>query len=155
MGKRWGIALVGTCDLASCLFKITCCSCNEGDHSRHVCPFLLIHGSTCSPYLSFAKNAAKLWKVQPKKGEELKLFTLNGALIVDERIDVGELSKSWTIGTYLSILVKKSPSQIKIGVGTIKETESSYTSTSSQVTAALTFILTFCKYRFLNTSIFF
>lgn len=97
---------------------------------RHVCSFLLVHGSTCSPYLSFAKKAAKLLKVQPKKGKELKLFKLNGALIVDERIDVGELSKSWTIGNYLSILAKKSPSQMKIGVGTIKETESSYTSTS-------------------------
>ena len=37
----------------------------------------------------FAKKAARLLKVQPKKGKELKLFKLNGALIADERINVG------------------------------------------------------------------
>ena len=92
-------------------------------------------------YQAFAKKAAKLLKMEAKKGEELKLFKLNGAVIVDEKIDVGGgrggVSKSWTMGNYLSILAKKSQSQIKIGVGTVKEIESSYTSTSSQVTAIL------------------
>lgn len=92
-------------------------------------------------YQAFAKKAAKLLKMEVKKGEELKLFKLNGAVIVDEKVDVGGgVSKSWPMGNYLSILAKKSPSQIKIGVGTVKEIESSYTSTSSQVTATLILI---------------
>ena len=40
-------------------------------------------------YQAFAKKAAKLLKMEAKKGEELKLFKLNGAVIVDEKIDVG------------------------------------------------------------------
>lgn len=140
--------------MASCLFKIAVCAMKESTRGMFIrsSSYVEVPAARSDPYLSFAKKAAKLLKVQPKKGEELKLFKLNGALIVDETIDVGELSKDWTIGNYLSILAKKSPSQIKIGVGVIKETESSYTSTSSQVTAALAFIF---KYRFLNTSNFF
>ena len=140
--------------MASCLFKIAVCAMKETTRGMFVrsSSYMEVPAARSDPYLSFAKKAAKLLKVQPKKREELKLFKLNGALIVDERIDVGELSKDWTIGNYLSILAKKSPSQIKIGVGVIKETESSYTSTSSQVTAALVFIF---KYRFLDTSNFF
>lgn len=72
----------------------------------------------------------QLLNIQPKKGEELKLFKLNGAVIDIERIDVGGLSKGWTIG--LNILTKKSSSQINNGFSTIMESEGSYTSTSSQ-----------------------
>lgn len=74
----------------------------------------------------------QLLNIQPKKGEELKLFKVNGAVIDIERIDVGGLSKGWTIGNYLSIFTKKSSSQINNGFSTIMESEGSYTSTSSQ-----------------------
>ena len=102
--------------------------------------YVEVPATRSNSYQAFAKKAAKLLKMEAKKGEELKLFKLNGAVIVDEKIDVGGVSKSWTMGNYLSILAKKSPSQIKIGVGTVKEIESSYTSTSSQVTATLILI---------------
>ena len=103
--------------------------------------YVEVPATRSNSYQAFAKKAAKLLKMEVKKGEELKLFKLNGAVIVDEKIDVGGgVSKSWTMGNYLSILAKKSPSQIKIGVGTVKEIESSYTSTSSQATATLILI---------------
>jgi len=60
-------------------------------------------------YPTFAMKAVK--PLQLEDGKEFKLFKLNGALIIDQNIDVRGLSKSWTIGNYLSILAKKSPAK--------------------------------------------
>ena len=67
-------------------------------------------------YLVFASKAARILKIVSK---ELKILKLNGAQIVNQRIDVGGSLKEWTIGSYLSILAKKSPAQIKIGVAAV------------------------------------
>lgn len=55
--------------------------------------YMEVPGARSDPYLSFATKAAKLLKVQPKKGEELKLLKLSGVLLGIERIDVSGLSK--------------------------------------------------------------
>ena len=51
--------------------------------------YVEVPATRSNSYQAFAKKAAKLLKMEAKKGEELKLFKLNGAVIVDEKIDVG------------------------------------------------------------------
>ena len=48
----------------------------------------------------------------------LSLFKLNGARILDEEITVGGKTKPWTMDNYI-LLMKKSPNNIKLGVGCI------------------------------------
>ena len=52
--------------------------------------YVEVPATRSNSYQAFAKKAAKLLKIEVKKGKELKLFIkLNGAVIVDEKIDVG------------------------------------------------------------------
>ena len=51
--------------------------------------YVEVPATRSNSYQAFAKKATKLLKMEAKKGEELKLFKLNGAVIVDEKIDVG------------------------------------------------------------------
>ena len=74
-------------------------------------------------YPTFAMKAVKA--LQLEDGREFKLFKLNGALIIDQNIDVRGLSKSWTIGNYLSILAKKSPAKSKDWCCTISAAQGS------------------------------
>lgn len=60
-------------------------------------------------YPTFAMKAVKA--LQLEDGKEFKLFKLNGALIIDQNIGVRGLSKSWTIGNYLSILASPQPNK--------------------------------------------
>ena len=52
------------------------------------------------------------------------LFKMNGARILNEDIEVSGKIRHWTVGNYLQLL-KKAPSNVKLGVGKILEDTSS------------------------------
>ena len=69
-------------------------------------------------YDAFVRRAAEACNISAKEGKVLTLFKMNGAVIRDVPMMLKGYRKerSWTIGNYL-LLMKKSASQVKIGVG--------------------------------------
>ena len=67
-------------------------------------------------YVTFAKRASIKCRLNHQEGKELALFKLNGARILDEDVTIKGRLKPWTLGNYL-LLMKKSPSSVKLGVG--------------------------------------
>ena len=90
-------------------------------------------------YNAFAQRAAEACSISTKKGMVLTLFKMNGAVIRDVPMMLKgyRKEKSWTIGNYLQ-LMRKSASQVKIGVGLmsnerpISSDENSSSSSSSE-----------------------
>ena len=73
-------------------------------------------------YFTFSEKAAECCNLQGL-GTATKLsFKMNGARIVDRPVSVKGKKKPWTMGSYL--LMMKSPSAVKIGVGYISEPSS-------------------------------
>ena len=85
-------------------------------------------------YTVFATKASVKLGLKLNKKKSLSLFKLNGTRILDEDVTIRGKLKPWTIGNYL-LLIKKSPSNVKLGVGycTSKLVESS--SNSEKVSA--------------------
>ena len=55
---------------------------------------------------------------------QLKLFKVkDGIIILDHEIESGGVSHAWTIGLYCSLVAKKRPSILKIGVGYVLNEE--------------------------------
>ena len=69
-------------------------------------------------YDAFMKRAVEACNISAKEGKVLTLFKMNGAVIRDVPVMLkGYCSeRPWTIGNYLQ-LMKKSASQVKIGIG--------------------------------------
>lgn len=60
-------------------------------------------------------------------GTDLSLFKINGTRVVNKSVTVKGNKKPWTIGNYL-LLMKKSPSAVKIGVGYVFQSKLSSSS---------------------------
>ena len=77
-------------------------------------------------YHDLAQKAAVATKSQKPSGDSsLKLFKMNGAIILPDDISCGGFSRRWTLGNYLQLLVKKSAANVKLGVGWVKNDNSS------------------------------
>lgn len=75
-------------------------------------------------YQSLAKKAANATKLAGDGGGRLALFKMNGAIISSDNIPVaGGFKRPWSLGSYLQLLMKKSPSHVKLGVGRVTEKE--------------------------------
>ena len=95
-----------------------------GAYSRAKCPYIEIDARKSDTYPAFAARAAQKCGLREEPESELALFKLNGARILDEVIFIKGKSKPWTLGNYL-LLMKKSPSSVKIGVCAIPKFSSS------------------------------
>ena len=70
-------------------------------------------------YCDIIERASKVLNIEPMPGKSLSLFKYNAVTIVDSDLTVkGE--KKWTLGSYL-LACKKSPSQVKFGVGYVSD----------------------------------
>ena len=65
-----------------------------------------------------------------EKGKVLSLFKMNGARLLDENVTVKGNQKPWTLGNYL-LLMRKSPSNVKLGVGYFSPLPENVTGSSS------------------------
>ena len=83
---------------------------------RSKSPFIEIEACKGDKYVTFAKRASIKCRLNHQEGKELALFKLNGARILDEDVTIKGRLKPWTLGNYL-LLMKKSPSSVKLGVG--------------------------------------
>ena len=79
-------------------------------------PFVEMEAKKSDSYTIFAKRAAKKCRLGEAEGKILSLFKLNGARVLNECVTVKGKLKPWTLGNYL-LLMKKSPSSVKLGVG--------------------------------------
>ena len=74
-------------------------------------------------YTRIAENAAEALSL-PESNGQLRLFKVkDGVLILNREIDNGGRLHKWSIGLYCSLVVKKKPNVLKIGVGYIKDEE--------------------------------
>ena len=115
----------------SCM-QITVCAMrrtNAGLFVRHS-TYLEIAVERGASYQSLVEKAASATKLQlPAAGDVgetvvLKLFKMNGAIICSDDIQgTGGFKRPWSLGNYLQLLLKKSPSRVKIGVGMVTEKE--------------------------------
>ena len=96
----------------------------QGVYSKRKSPYIEMSVSRGDCYKAVAKRAAKKCRLTYRGSQTLSLFKLNGARILDEDITVGGKTKPWTIGNYI-LLMKKSPNNIKLGVGCITPDSSS------------------------------
>lgn len=121
-----------------------------GVFSRVKSPFVEMGAYRRDSYSVIANRAAKKCHLNYCKGKILSLFKLNGARILDEDININGKVKLWTMGNYI-LLMKKSPCNIKLGVGYVLSESSSNSeedvcAVSSIVKArAHRTILTFCR----------
>lgn len=83
---------------------------------RSKSPYVEIDACKSNKYVTFAKRASIKCRLNRQEGKELALFKLNGARILDEDVTIKGRLKHWTLGNYL-LLMKKSPSSVKLGVG--------------------------------------
>ena len=93
-------------------------------------PFVEMEANKSDNYTTFAKKAAIKCRLSEEKGKLLSLFKLNGARVLDESVTMKEKLKPWTLGNYL-LLMKKSPSNVKLGVGYFTPPPEDVTSSSS------------------------
>ena len=75
-------------------------------------------------YKVFVEKAAKKCKMTHVRGKFLQLFKMNGAQILNEEMKLNGKCKPWTLGNYL-LLMKKSPSNVKLGIGQVSVISSS------------------------------
>ena len=101
-----------------------------GTFSRTKQPFIEMEANKSDNYTTFAKKAAVKCRLSDEKGKILSLFKLNGARVLDEKVTVKGNQKPWTLGNYL-LLMKKSPSNVKLGVGYFSPLPENVTSSSS------------------------
>ena len=72
---------------------------------------------------SLLKKAAEALDIPHTIGQ-LKLFKVkDGIIILDHEIESGGVSHAWTIGLYCTLVAKKRPSLLKIGVGYVLNEE--------------------------------
>ncbi len=86
-------------------------------HTRSSRYYEIVVGRKAS-YSELARQASSGTNLPSQRGN-LALFKVGGAVISHDNIPYGKGSRPWTIGNYLQLLVKKSPSGVKIGVGYI------------------------------------
>ena len=79
-------------------------------------PFVEIQAKKTDDYCTFVRKAAKKCRLVEQEGQVLSLFKLNGARVLNENVTIKGKLKPWTLGNYL-LLMKKSPSNVKLGVG--------------------------------------
>ena len=107
-------------------------------------PYVEIEDSRCDTYQAFVNKAPIKCKLGYKKRKVCSLFKLNGAQVLSEDININGKVKPWTLGRYL-LLMKKSPSNVKLGIGHISvevsdsESNSDSTEKSKQVLSQCTF----------------
>lgn len=102
-----------------------------GVFARAKQPFVEIEANKSDSYTVFARKAAIKCRLgSEEKGKVLSLFKLNGARVLNESVTVKGKQKPWTLGNYL-LLMKKSPSNVKLGVGYFTPPSSDITSSSS------------------------
>jgi len=83
------------------------------------CPVVEIEAQQTDSYRGIAEHAANILKIHPLPGKSFMLYKYSGVAISDNDVTVkGE--KKWTLGTYL-LACKKSPSQIKLGIGYLSD----------------------------------
>lgn len=99
----------------------------SGIFTRASRPFVEIEAFRNDSYRDFVKRAAQ--RTQTIINKTLALFKLNGARVLDKEVTVKGKIKPWTLGNYL-LLLKKSPYNIKMGVGYIMDAQSSTDSDS-------------------------
>ena len=93
-------------------------------------PFVEMEALKSDKYTTFAQKAAIKCRLSEEKGKVLSLFKLNGARVLDESVTVKGMLKPWTLGNYL-LLMKKSPSSVKLGVGYFTPPQEDVPSSSS------------------------
>ena len=89
-----------------------------GVYSRGKSSYVEVEAFRNDTYEVFVSKAARKCKLRHEKHKLLSLFKLNGARILNEDLNVNGKIKSWTLGNYLTLL-KKSPSNVKLGVGQV------------------------------------
>ena len=95
----------------------------RGVFGRAKCPFVEMEARKSDSYSMFARRAALKCRMSEQAGKVLSLFKLNGARVLDECMTIKGKLKPWTLGNYL-LLMKKSPSTVKLGVGFIAPLQS-------------------------------
>ena len=78
-----------------------------------------IEAQRSDSYRDIIECASKVLNIQPILGKSLALFKYNGVTIVDSDLTV-KGGKKWTLGSYL-LACKKSPSQVKFGIGYVSD----------------------------------
>ena len=101
----------------------------SGVFTRAKAPFVEMEAYRSDSYSTFVKRAAHKCHLTGKKNKFLSLFKLNGARVLDEDVTIKGKAKPWTLGNYL-LLMKKSPNNVKMGIGYI-DCEISDTSSSN------------------------
>lgn len=96
----------------------------QGVYSKAKSPYIEMSVRRSDCYKIVAERAAKKCHLIYQGSRVLSLFKLNGARILDEEITIGGKTKPWTMGSYI-LLMKKSPNNIKLGVGYITPDSSS------------------------------
>lgn len=94
----------------------------EGLFVREKSPLLEIRAKKSDSYETFVDKAAKKCLVTIQEGKILQLFKLSSARILNEAMSIYGKQKPWTVGNYL-LMVRKSASNIKLGVGCIAATQ--------------------------------
>lgn len=96
----------------------------SGGYQRnsHNQPLEITTARRSDTYNSFARKAAAALNLKaPAFLSSLCLFkATGGAKIVNSEIVINEISRPWTLGNYLSLL-KKSASNVQIGVGYVRD----------------------------------
>lgn len=88
----------------------------QGVFSKEKSPYVEMSVSRSDPYSIVAKKAAEKCRLNYCKNKVLSLFKLNGVRILNESVNVNGKLKPWTLGSYIQ-MIKKSPKNVKIGVG--------------------------------------
>ena len=98
-----------------------------GVFTRSKKPFVEMEAQRSDSCTKFAKRATQKCHLRYKEKAVLSLFKVNGARVLNENITVKGNSKPWTLGNYL-LLMKKSPSSVKMGIGYVQCDDSSSSS---------------------------
>ena len=79
-----------------------------------------IEAQRSDSYCDIIERASKVLNLPTSPGKSIALFKYNGVAIVDSDLTVKGEKKKWTLGSYL-LACKKSPSQVKFGVGYVSD----------------------------------
>lgn len=86
------------------------------------CPVVEIEAQRTDSYRGEAERATNILKIHPVPGKSFMLYKYSGVAISDNDLTVKGEKKKLTLGTYL-LACKKSPSQIKLGIGYLSDDE--------------------------------